>query len=373
MNRALTGAGSIQESDYDRKYELKVFDESKAGVKGLLDSGLTKIPKIFVNEHRKLEKNPAPAAAESFKIPIIDLKGIAEDESLRREVIGKVRVASENWGFFQVVNHGIPVSTLDGMIDGIRRFHEQDAEVKKETYSRDYSSRKVLYNSNFDLYQAPVTNWRDSLCWIMAPSPPDPQVLPAVCRDIIIEYSNKVMELGQVMLQLLSESLGLDPNYLRDIGCAKGLCLFGHYYPACPEPDLTLGTSSHTDSGFFTVLLQDQLGGLQVLYQNQWIDVTPIHGALVVNLADLIQLITNDRFISVHHRVLAKAVGPRISMACFFRTQLPTESTAVYGPIKELLSEENPPIYRETTVKDFVSHYYSKGLNGVSALEHFKL
>ncbi|GKV19009.1 hypothetical protein SLEP1_g29309 [Rubroshorea leprosula] len=129
MNRALTGDGSIQESDYDRKYELKVFDESKAGVKGLLDSGLEKIPKIFVNEHRKVEKNSAPAAAESFEIPIIDLKGIAEDQSLRREVIGKVRDASENWGFFQVVNHGIPVSTLDGMIDGIRRFHEQDAEL----------------------------------------------------------------------------------------------------------------------------------------------------------------------------------------------------------------------------------------------------
>ncbi|GLT99398.1 hypothetical protein SLE2022_168620 [Rubroshorea leprosula] len=373
MNTVLTGAGSIQESDYDRKYELRVFDESKAGVKGLLDSGLTKIPKIFVNEHRKLEKNHAPAAAESFEIPVIDLKGIAEDESLRREVIGKVQVASENGGFFQVVNHGIPVSTLDGMIDGIRRFHEQDAEVKKEIYSRDFSSRKVLYYSNFDLYQGPVTNWGDTLWCFMAPSPPDPQELPVVCRDIIIEYSNKVMELGQVLLQLLSESLGLDPNYLRDIGCAKGLCVAGNYYPACPEPDLTWGISSHTDIGFFTVLLQDQLGGLQVLYQNQWIDVTPIHGALVVNLADLIQLITNDRFISVHHRVLAKAVGPRISMACFFRTHLPTESTTVYGPIKELLSDENPPIYREVTVKDFVSHHYSNGLDGVPTLEHFKL
>lgn len=86
------------------------------------------------------------------------------------------------------------------------------------------------------------------------------------------------------------------------------------------------------------------------------------------------QLISNDRFISVNHRVLAQNVDSRISIACFFRTQAaPENSSRLYGPIKELITKENPPIYRETTVKDFVQHYYSKGLNGVSALEFLKL
>lgn len=72
--------------------------------------------------------------------------------------------------------------------------------------------------------------------------------------------------------------------------------------------------------------------------------------------------------------MVAKSEGPRISVACFFRYQFPPESERkVYGPIKELISEEKPAVYRETTIKNFVAHYYTKGLNGVSALEQFKL
>ncbi|KAH7843888.1 hypothetical protein Vadar_021814 [Vaccinium darrowii] len=260
-----------------------------SGVKGLVDAGVKKIPRIFILGKNQLNEISTTSSVTSpFTVPIIDFQGLDGGPAQRAKIIEKVRDACEKWGFFQVVNHGIAKHVLDDMINGVRRYHEQDTEVKKGFYSRDHT-RRFLYRSNFDLFEAPTANWRDTFGCIMAPQPPEPQELPAVCRDILIEYSKHVMRLGLELFELLSEALGLNPNHLKDMDCAEGLLVLGHYYPACPEPDLTLGTSNHADNGFFTILLQDQMGGLQILHDNQWVDVPPLPGALVINIADMLQ------------------------------------------------------------------------------------
>lgn len=104
-----------------------------------------------------------------------------------------------------------------------------------------------------------------------------------------MEYSKQVRRVGFLLFELLSEALGLNPNHLNGMDCAEGLAILGHYYPACPQPELTLGSTEHEDADFITVLLQDHIGGLQVLHQNKWIDIAPEPGALVVNIGDLLQ------------------------------------------------------------------------------------
>ncbi|CAA0806663.1 1-aminocyclopropane-1-carboxylate oxidase homolog 1 [Striga hermonthica] len=359
------------EADYDRKTELKAFDDTKTGVKGLVDSGITHVPRIFIHPPQNL-RHSATISDSRLIVPIIDLANVEKGPVERRNTLDRIMNACRDWGFFRVVNHGIRASILEEMLSAVRRFHEQDNEIKRQYYTRDFE-KKMIYNSNFDLYSSPAANWRDSFNCIMAPNPPDPHELPSACRDILMEYATHVMELGKSLFKLLSEALELNPDHLVDMDCAQTLALFGHYYPSCPEPELTIGTTKHSDYSFLTILLQDNLGGLQVLHKDQWVDVPPSPGALVVNIGDLLQLISNDKLKSVEHQVLASRLGPRISVAAFFGRDTCDMNSRVYGPIEELLSEDNPPKYRAIKIREYTNYVRSRGLDGTSALQNFKL
>ncbi|XP_010457796.1 PREDICTED: 1-aminocyclopropane-1-carboxylate oxidase homolog 3-like isoform X1 [Camelina sativa] len=362
-------------ASFDRASELKAFDETKTGVKGLVDAGVSKIPRIFLHPSATLS-NPKPLSSDLLHlktIPTIDLGGrVFEDVTKRKNAVEGIKKAAAKWGFFQVINHGVSFDLLEKVKDGVRDFHEQSPEVKKGFYSRDFS-RRFLYLSNFHLFSSPSASWRDTLACTMAPNPPKPHDLPETCRDVMMEYSNQVMVLGEFLFELLSEALGLNPYHLKDMDCSKGLIMLSHYYPPCPEPDLTLGTSQHSDISFLTVLLPDQIEGLQVRREGSWFDVPYVPGALVINIGDLLQLITNDKFISLEHRVLAnRATRARVSVACFFTTGVKPDPR-VYGPMTELVSEENPPKYREITIREYTTYSNAKGLDGTSALLHLKI
>ncbi|KAK6940695.1 Non-hem dioxygenase N-terminal domain [Dillenia turbinata] len=342
-----------------RAKEVKEFDHTKAGVKGLVDCGIKAIPKFFIQPAENLTKLPSDASFMHLQVAIIDLKGVGSDR--RKEILEEIRVASETWGFFQVVNHGIPNDVLDNTIGGIKRFHEQPTEAKMEWYSRDLRE-PVRYYCNGDLLVAKAANWRDSIMCQYADDTLDSQLIPVICRKSISECMKNVHGLRDMLSELLSESLGLRSDYLASLDCMKDQTL----------PDLTLGATKHCDPSIITILLQDSIGALQVLHQDKWVDVSPVEGALVINIGEYLQLLTTDRFKSVKHRVVARRVGPRISAACFLCPSTENKSKP-YGPIKELVSQVNPPLYRETSVDEYMGQFTSKGLDGSSSLPHFRL
>ncbi|KAL6861839.1 hypothetical protein ACP4OV_017539 [Aristida adscensionis] len=358
-----------------RLRELHEFDNTKAGVKGLVDSGITSIPAIFRQppDSLAIEVTTSPTPT-SMAIPVIDLSG-----TLREEVVSRVREAAEIVGFFQVINHGVAGELLASMLDAVKRFNEQPAKAKRPYYTRD-TTCKVRFNSNFDLFQSPAANWRDTITCQFAPEPPRPEELPEAFRGVILEYAEEMRKLAVLVFELLSESLGLASDYLRKLECTESLNVVSHYYPPCPEPHLTLGIASHTDPSFLTILLQDAIGGLQVLVDHGgcrqgWVDVPPLPGALIVNISDLLQLVTNGRFKSVEHRVVAnRRDTARISVASFFSPEMKGD-TRIFGPIVELTSSDgaNPPLYRSITAAEFIAHFRKKGIDNCHRLDYFKL
>ncbi|KAM3354261.1 hypothetical protein ACQJBY_025116 [Aegilops geniculata] len=357
---------------YDRVAELRALDATLSGVRGLVASGATHVPRIFrvPEPHHRHEPPSQEPPPPSTSVPVIDLGGAD-----RAAVVAAMRQAAGEWGFFQVTGHGVPPESMAAAVGAVRAFHEADGgegTEKGRLYSRE-PDKAVKYKCNFDLYQSPVANWRDTLYIRIAPNPPVADELPETCRDTMFEYAKQVMNLGNTLFELLSEALGLNPSYLTDIDCNQGQILLCHYFPPCPQPELAIGSSRHSDSTFMTILLQDEIGGLQILYEDRWVDVTPTPGAFIVNIGDFLQMISNDAFISVEHRVVVKNIAPRVSIACFFSSHFHPASTRMYGPIKELLSDGNPPLYRETLVRDYAKHYNDIGLDAKNAMADFRL
>ncbi|KAK6147225.1 hypothetical protein DH2020_018137 [Rehmannia glutinosa] len=350
---------------YDRMKEVKEFDESKMGVKGLSDSGVSTIPRMFLHPPESLSglRNPS---SPSIQIPIIDLS----DE--RTEIIRQIRDAARTWGFFQVINHGIPNSALNDTISAIKSFHEQPKEVKSKFYSRGELGG-VMYASNNDFYRAEAASWHDSLQVWTAPEAAPAEEIPEICRKEVVEWDAHVKNVAEKVMEMLGLGLGLDAGKFKELTFSDGRAMVGHIYPYCPQPDLTLGITPHTDPGIITVLLQNEIQGLQVKHGDEWVDVKPIPGGLIVNIGDFLQIVSNGEYKSVQHRVLANASRePRISIVTFINLVKWRDSDS-YGPLPELLTPEKPAIYRDFTRQEFLENFYSKGLDSKSLVEKIKL
>ncbi|XP_037410744.1 1-aminocyclopropane-1-carboxylate oxidase homolog 1-like [Triticum dicoccoides] len=347
--------------DYSqREMEIKAFDESKAGVKGLVDAGVTKLPTMFIHPPENLLSSSLPEDDEhlhkvrSLRFPVIDLSGFDSSES-RTEIVEEIKKAAESWGFFQLVDHGIPLGVIEGAQRGIRAFHELPREEKAKWYSRDFAQHVNFFSFHGDFKVTTPADWRDTLSCKVLEDPASFEAIPQICREEVRTYMKGIDGVMRKLSELLSEALGLGSDYLATTRCFNARSMACHYFPICPEPHLTMGGTKHTDLGFLTLLLQDSVGGLQVLHQDVWIDVPPVNGALLANMGDMMQIITNGGFKSVEHRVLLKpTVQPRISIACFLSTD---DLDRPYGPIKELLSEDNRPIFDQVIFREYMKKY----------------
>lgn len=134
-------------------------------------------------------------------------------------------------------------------------------------------------------------------------------------------------------------------------------------YPACPDPDRAMGLAAHTDSTLFTILHQSNTSGLQVFREETgWVNVPPVYGALVVNVGDLLQILSNGLYKSVLHRVVVNRSRHRLSVAYLYG---PTKNVKI-SPLSKLVDNYHPPLYRPVTWSEYLgtkAKHFNKALS----------
>ncbi|KAJ8420101.1 hypothetical protein Cgig2_000151 [Carnegiea gigantea] len=283
-----------------------------------------------------------------YSIPIIDMG--TDNEA---QLIQGITSACKGFGFFQVINHGIPLELCKNVLDMITKLlhlpYEEKSHLVTTTHLED--GKIFKYYVKDQQTQEKISMWAESFFHTWHPHdhgfthnlPNNPPQY----RSVIATYATEVGSLIAKLLGLISRGLGLERDYLKKkLRENLSYTAQANYYPPCPNPELTLGLPAHTDSKVLTILLQEEgVTGLHVLKDGNWVAVDPVPGALVVNVADQLQILSNDRYKSVYHRAVTNEEKKRVSLAMFVG---PNHDTVV-EPIEELIDENHPALYRRYT------------------------
>ncbi|XVF57394.1 hypothetical protein PTKIN_Ptkin06aG0201800 [Pterospermum kingtungense] len=329
------------------------------GVKGLSELGLKALPKRCI---QPLEERMCMAnILTQESIPIIDMSNW-EDTQVAKSICD----AASKWGFFQIVNHDVPVQVLENVKDATYRFFGLPAEVKNKY------SNNVRFGTSFSPQAEKAFEWKDYLSLFYVSEEEASALWPPVCREEVLDYMKKSEVVIKQLLQVLMK--GLDVNEMDE---TKESLLMGsmrtnlNYYPICPNPELTVGVGRHSDVSTLTILLQDEIGGLFVRANegDNWIHVPPIKGSLVINVGDALQILSNGRYRSVEHRVVANGSKNRISVPIFVNPK-PGD---IIGPLPELIESGEKPIYKQVLYSDYVKHFFRKAHDGKKTVEFAQL
>ncbi|KAH7553847.1 hypothetical protein JRO89_XS12G0065500 [Xanthoceras sorbifolium] len=352
---------------------LQSWPEPIVRVQSLSESGIKSIPERYIKP--PLHRPSLKSTDDDFRtnndqprmnIPVIDLQNMfGQDKALRDETLRSVSSACREWGFFQVVNHGVSHELMRSAREVWRQFFKLPVEVKQE-YANSPTTYEG-YGSRLGVEKGAKLDWSDYFFLHYMPHSLRNQskwpALPPSCRDLVAEYGDQVVKLCGELMKMLSVNLGLGEDQLPDAfgGENIGACLRVNFYPKCPQPDLTLGLSPHSDPGGLTLLLPDEnVAGLQVRRANNWITVKPIPNAFIVNIGDQIQ--------SVEHRVIVNSEKERVSLALFYNPK----SDLLIQPMKELVTKNRPALYPPMTYDEYRLFMRTKGPCGKTQVDSLK-
>ncbi|KAK9079876.1 hypothetical protein SSX86_001549 [Deinandra increscens subsp. villosa] len=336
----------------------------------------TKVPDRFV---RDMAERPilgtirAPLLSSS--IPVIDLKKLMKGnkEEFHFEIL-KLSASCEEWGFFQVINHEIELDLLEKIEKMAMEFFMLPVE-EKQKYPMAPGTVQG-YGQAFVFSEHQKLDWCNMFALGLVPhSIRNPKLWPTnppMFSETVEAYSRDIRKLCEDLLKFIALSLRLDENIFEEMFGVSVQAIRMNYYPACPRPDLVLGLSPHSDGSALTVLQQGKGNavGLHVLKNDTWVPVQPVENALVINIGDTIEVLTNGRYKSSEHRAVTHKEKDRLSIVTFYAPSYDVE----IGPIQKLVDDENNPSkYRRYNHGEYSRHYVTNKLQGKKTLDFAKI
>ncbi|XP_058196066.1 protein SRG1-like [Rhododendron vialii] len=336
-------------------------------VQELARESLTTVPGRYI---RHDQDPPITSYATSIPdVPTIDMEKLLSGDHME---LKKLDSASKEWGFFQLINHGVSSALLEKVKLEINEFFNLPMEAKKKFW-QDSEDFEGFGQANV-LSEEQKLDWGDMFFLTTLPTHSrKPRLfpkLPLPFRDTLDNYAYELKQLAMKILDYMSKALKMKAEEMRDFFEEGRQSMRMNYYPPCPQPEKVNGLTPHSDGAGLTILLQiNEMEGLQIKKDGMWVPVKPIPQTFVVNIGDSLEIVTNGAYRSIEHRAVVNSMKERLSIGTFYSPRVDGEM----GPAPSLITPQTPALFRRIRVAEYVKDYFARKLNGKSNLDAMRI
>ncbi|GAB9475604.1 2og-fe alamin adenosyltransferase [Globisporangium polare] len=359
------------------------------------------------------EQQDTTTAAALQSVPVIDIGALMacegdaqviatlhDPEDPFHDTIAALRAAASEWGFFYIANHGVTPEQLKTFQRSMRAFFALPKEIKARV-RRNAENARGYFDDELTKNK---TDWKEGFDFAgrQEDGPPNDAVYQRIGKDenqwldddalvgfkqSMTEYFDRMEHISRRLLMLFAVALGEKVNFFDQFfhsnggDVSKGAVakdnnssfLRLNHYPVAPNPESTMGVYHHTDAGAVTVLLQDdEVASLQVFHREsqQWHLIPPRKDTFVINIGDMVQIWSNDKFVAPLHRVLANGSQERFSAPFFYN---PSYDASV-EPV--VVDKNEKPTYKPLSWRHFRSQRFAGDYANVGEeiqIAHYKI
>ncbi|KAJ1412069.1 Oxoglutarate/iron-dependent dioxygenase [Sesbania bispinosa] len=299
------------------------------------------------------------------QVPVIDLNKLSSEDAIE---LDKLDYACKEWGFFQLINHGVNPSLVENVKIGVEQFFNLPIEEKKKFWQTPEDMQG--FGQLFVVSEEQKLDWADMFYVNTFPLYiRNPRLIPNIpqpFRDNLESYCLELQKLCITIIGLMTKALKIEAKELLELFEEVDQGMRMNYYPPCPNPEQVIGFNPHSDAGALTILLQaNEIEGLQIRKDGMWIPVKPLSDAFVINVGDMLEILTNGIYRSIEHRAVVNSEKERISIATFHRPQM----NKVIGPTPSLITPERPALFKRIGVADYYNGFLSREVRGKSYMD----